>query len=130
MAGTIVQVIRQCKVGEIQLSKTQDINCQVVINIDESVADAASDEELIMAVDISELKAFYLVSDQVLTVEVNDNIGGGGILTFAAGVPIQWFEGDLAAAKPIAVDITSIFKSNSSGSAARLQGFIGYGTPT
>jgi hypothetical protein len=94
------------------------------VNISEVVADAASDLEIALSIDVSALKAFLIVSTQDLTVETNDGTTPDHTFTLTANVPIVWtissglenpFDDD-----GTLTDITSLFATNASGADATL----------
>ena len=90
------------------------------VEIDEPIADAQTDQEITLAIDISAVKAFFLVSDQALTVEGNDSVGVAGSVTLVANVPYTWTTDTYDTFK-FTADLTSIFVTNASGATANLQ---------
>ena len=94
----------------------QDSRTRVVI------ADGATDEEILCAIDVSALVALILVSDQDLLVEVNSPVSAGGDLTLVlkAGLPYIWTN-DFYYTNLFTVDVTAFYVTNSSGSSATLE---------
>lgn len=88
--------------------------------LDESIPDEASDLLVNFALDFSSLQSFYLVSDQVLTIKTNDSGAPDDTFVLVANEPLVWHAGSLHD-NPVTVDITKLYVSNASGSAAALK---------
>jgi len=102
------------------LSGVQTYTGTGTFSIDENVATAETDYEIAMVLDVSETEMIYIHSDKDVTFEVNDNVGGGGSLALTADKPYLWTS-DSYYTDLLAVDITSIFITNTSGSTARIR---------
>lgn len=89
-----------------------------VAKLEETVADAVTDQEHTIGIDFSALKAFYMVSDQAVTVETNNGTTPDDTFALTANHPVVWKEGDAAI---FTVDVTSVFLTNSSGSTATVK---------
>lgn len=94
------------------------IESGAVLKISEAIADSAGDLEVACVLDQSQLKALFIKSDQVITIETNSGAGEADVFTMVAGLPIQWSEGNVAC--PITEDVTALFITNASGSTANL----------
>ena len=90
-------------------------------NVSESIPDSSTDLEVDWVCDLSALFALIIVSDQDMTLKTND--AGAPIQTFLlkAGEAIPWSKNLVGLLNPITTDVTSIFLTNSSGSAANLR---------
>jgi hypothetical protein len=107
--------------GGVALSKSFDVTDGSELNISEPVADAAANLEIAFAAVRAKLKSFYMVADQVLTVETNDGTTPDDTFTLVADRPVTWYEGcGVAINDFLSADITSIFASNASGDDATL----------
>jgi len=89
-------------------------------SVDESIPDSSSDLEVAFTLDVSEIQAIYIVSDQNMTLETNSGAAPDDTISLVAGVPYVWHTGSYFVNK-LTTDITALFMTNSSGSAARLQ---------
>lgn len=85
--------------------------------IDESVADSSTDYEITLTLDVSAVKAFFLNSDQAVTFETNDGTTPANTISLAADIPYVWYTGKYDSFL-LTTDVTSIFITNASGSAA------------
>ncbi len=103
-------------------SKTQTDGLES--NLSKEVADGEVDKHFSWPIDVSTLKSLHMQSDQDITVETNNPAGTSAAadqtFTLLAGQPISWGSGD-AVDNPITDDITDIYITNASGSAAQLE---------
>lgn len=83
----------------------------------ESVATAETDYELDFDLDVSLCKSFYLVSDQDVTFETNDGAAADDTIALLANKPYVWHV-DAYDSFLLGTDVTSVFITNASGSAA------------
>ncbi len=87
-----------------------------------SVADSVTDEQRTVAIDITELQLFYMVSDQDVTVDWNDAAGTQDTVNLKANVPwIERLAADQYQATKFAVDVTNFFITNASGATANIR---------
>jgi hypothetical protein len=88
-------------------------------NLDEAVTDGTTNGLVAWACDFSQLKAFYMVSDQAITVYTNDAGTGAPDNTFVlvANEPVLWWAGSLLT-NPFTADVTALYVTNASGSTA------------
>jgi len=84
-----------------------------------SVANSVTDQLVNLAIDISQLKMFVLVSNAVVTIETNSSSAPQETFTLAAGVPVLWYTG-CGYAVPFAGDVTKIYVTNASGGTATI----------
>lgn len=85
-------------------------------SIDETIGGAETDTEIAMVLDVSETEMIYIYADQIMLVEINDNGGGGGSLALTANKPYLWTSDSLYT-DLMAVNVTSIFVTNATGTA-------------
>lgn len=91
------------------------------INQSFSVADSASDEERTLGIDVSELQFVSIFSDQDILMEWNDGAGTQGSVALKAGVAfIERLAADQYHVALMTVDVTALFFTNTSGSAANI----------
>ena len=92
----------------------------VVLQIEEDVSDSSTDLEIIAALDISEIAAIIIVSDQPVTFETNSASVPDETFSLLAGVPLIETS-DMYHVSLLATDWTSVFITNASGSTAKIQ---------
>jgi hypothetical protein len=89
------------------------------VNVDESIANGATNVAVTWAVDQSELKLLYIVSDKALTLKTNSSSAPDDTITLAANQPVEWCASDSATC-PLSADVTLLYVTNSSGASAAL----------
>ncbi len=90
------------------------------INLDESVADSATDFEIVVGIDVSEIKAIMILSDQIVTLETNNGTTPDDTLNLTANNAYEWYEGSYFT-NLLTTDVTSVFITNASGSTATIK---------
>lgn len=88
-----------------------------LVEIDESIPDSSTDLQINVAIDISEIEAFEIMSDQDILVEGNNSSGVAGSVSLIANVPYR-FNSDWYDTFKFTADLTALFITNASGSAA------------
>lgn len=83
----------------------------------ETVADSQTDQLATITIDVSAVKAFFLTSDQALTVETNDGTTPADTITLVADRPYVW-DTDSYDTFQLGTDVTALYFTNSSGSTA------------
>ncbi len=100
----------------------------VLLPVSEAFEDGTLDRIVTCAIDYSALKSLFVLSNQDITIELN-NPGGGSAAadeTWAlkANQPIDWQINDVMDA-PLSADVTVIYVTNASGETANLQIRVG-----
>ena len=90
------------------------------VSVDESVATGQTDKQIFVAIDVSAVKSIIILSDQAVLLETNSGSTPTNTLSLLAGVPYLWNTDSYDTFK-LTGDVTSIFITNSSGAAARIQ---------
>jgi hypothetical protein len=103
--------------GNNQLSIRDEFSGEAEKNVSISVPDSSTDYEITLAIDISEIKSIVITSDQVITLETNSGSAADDTFAITANNPLIW-NVDSPAANPFSADITALFVTNASGSAA------------
>lgn len=85
----------------------------------EQVADEASDFEIQLPINVSDVLSFFLVSDQDVTIETNDGTTPDDTIELVAGKPYVWDVDDYSAFL-LGTDVVSIFVTNNSGATATI----------
>ena len=73
-----------------------------------------------IAIDVSELEFFILLSDQALTLKTNSTGAPDQTIAIAANVPLT-FTGAAGETNPLTVDITKFYFTNASATAANVR---------
>lgn len=118
-------IAQQVTAGGETVSKSFTKSASSSQSIFESIADAQTDYEVILTVDISALESFFMVSTQQVTIETNAvDPGDQETIILKANTPLVWTksgnqrEGVDYPAAPFSGDITKFFIANASGSTA------------
>lgn len=90
------------------------------VSLDEDFAADASDLELTIAIDVSEIKAIFMVSDQDVQVETNDGAAPDDTIDLVANVPYIWTT-DSYDSCLLTVDITALFLTQLAATAGTLK---------
>ena len=85
--------------------------------ISEPIPDQSTDLEVDFVLDVSAIKAIVIVSDQDITLETNNGTTPDDTINLVAGVPYIWTDKSYHACL-LTTDVTALFITNSSGSAA------------
>lgn len=105
-----------------QISKRVAATGSAEANVSESIADSSTDLEVAFVLDVSVLKSIIISSDQDITVETNSASVPDDSFTLLADNPLVWNSGStLPNPFASAVDVTALFITNASGSAAALE---------
>lgn len=100
------------KVGSNTIAKSTNATVETQVILDEVVEDSVTDQEHLVAIDVSALKMFAMVASVDMTVDTNDSGTPQETFSLTAGVPVFFKEGDDAI---FSGDVTKLFVSNSSG---------------
>ena len=90
-------------------------------SVDEIINDSETDKLVAFAVDVSQIVVLYMLSDQEITIETNDGSSPDDTLTLKAGRAYVWIKDYDYNTCKFTTDITKLYVTNSSGSAAHLQ---------
>lgn len=106
--------------GGVSIEKSKTYSAASRVSLDETIADSETDKQVTVAIDVSAVKAFYIVSDQDITLETNDGTTPDDTLSLVADVPYVWTTDSYDTFK-LSADVTAFFFTNSSGSAANVK---------
>lgn len=90
------------------------------LELEESVANGSTDLAIVVAIDVSAVKAFYIISDVAMTIETNSGSSPTNTLSLVAGVPYLWTTDSYNTFK-LTGDVTVMYATNASGSAGTLK---------
>ena len=102
------------------LSRSKSYTGSSQVEVSESVADSETDYDIVVAIDVSAVKSFYIVSDQTVTVETNSGSEADDTLSLVAGVPYVW-NTDSYDSFQLGTDVTVLYVTNASGSTANIE---------
>jgi len=105
--------------GEVT-SKSTTYSASLLVELDESIPDATTDQEILATIDVTAVKAFFLTSDQAITIETNSATVPDDTIVLVANKPYVWFTGAYDAFL-LGTDVTTLYVTNASGAAAALQ---------
>lgn len=105
--------------GRVVQNKT--ITVESIVEKDLTIPDSTVDQEVVIALDVSAVSYFYIVSDQALTVETNDGSSPDDTLTLVANHPYLWTSDDYDTFLLDTADITALYLTNASGSTANVK---------
>jgi hypothetical protein len=106
-------------VGSVTITKSNVYSADGQLARNIAVPDSTTDMLVALTLDIDQIKAIYMVSDQALTVETNTT-GGIDTINLLADKPLLW-QNDSYFANPFSTDVTALYLTNASGSAATFQ---------
>ncbi|QDT95553.1 hypothetical protein [Gimesia aquarii] len=105
--------------GVDSVSKRITITADGEANVEVEIPDASTDLEVVISIDFSALKLLFMVADQDLTIETNNGTTPDDTISLTADKPLVWFE-QSGYSNPLTMDVTNMFVTNNSGSAAKL----------
>lgn len=89
-------------------------------NNDIAVAAATTDKLVNIAIDVSEVKSLFLLSDKDVTLQTNNGNTPDNTITLKAGVPVIWYP-DSGYSNPLTTDVTKIYITNAGASDATVK---------
>lgn len=102
------------------VSRSLSFSASAVTELSESVATASTDTLISVSIDVSAVKAFYLVSSAAITVETNSGSAADDTLSLVAGQPYVWHTGSYDTFL-LGTDVTGLYITNASGSTAAIE---------
>lgn len=102
------------------ISRTNTYSASGLIKVNEAIANGQTDKVVTFTADQSAMSAFWLMSDQIVTVETNNGTTPTDTFVLTANEPLVWVStGEYT--NPITADITAIYITNASGSTANVE---------
>lgn len=83
------------------------------------IGNAASDFQVDVNIDMSEMKSFLLKADVGMTVKTNSSGTPDDTFTLKAGVPLLWTENSYFS-NPLSADVTALYVTNDQGESGEL----------
>jgi len=106
--------------GGESIARNKTYSASSRVTLDETVADGQTDKQVTVALDVSAVKAFYIVSDQSVTLETNSGSAPDDTISLVAGVP-YWWSTDSYDTFQLGTDVTAFFFTNASGATATIK---------
>ena len=113
------RVTQAIQVGGETINEDNTYSASSRVSLDETAPDSAT-TQFNVAIDVSAVKSFFLVSDQDVIFETNDASTPDDTINLAAGVPYIW-NTDSYDTFLLGTDVTDVHITNASGSSARIQ---------
>lgn len=120
MAFTCNLGISHSGVGD-AISKTIAYSNDAVDLVNIAVPAPSTNLAVALSIDVSELKYLYIVADQVLTLKTNSTGTPANTIVLVAGLPLIWVHNYYYSNPLAAADVTILYVTNASGTAATLQ---------
>lgn len=102
---------RSANSNSLNVNAQQQVQGDVEVAISQVIAPSAADFEILVAVDVSQLKAIVLVASNNCTVETNNSGTPTNTINLLAGKPYIWSTGDYNTCL-ITADVSKIFLTN------------------
>ena len=103
------------------VEQTKELTADSKNRLDLQIADSTTDQEVAFTCDFSQLEGILITSDKAITIETNaSDHAGGQEIAIAAGVPFLWLKSS-GITCPITADVTKLFITNASGTAANVK---------
>lgn len=103
---TLTQVWAQ---GNNSISQQVSKSADGETNRDVTVPENSTDLLVNFTLDVSELKALYIVSDKAMTIQVNSGSSPSVTLTLVANEPLVWWTGSSHANPFSSTDVTALY---------------------
>lgn len=110
--------------GALRISSLAEVTVTASSIVDETIPTPSTDLELSVNITSTSLKSFALWSDQDLTVKTNSSGSPDETFALKANKPTIWLDG--MSDVPIAGDVTALYVTNASGTAASLKVLAGW----
>jgi len=127
MASPQATVLEQISGQGRTVSKSNTYTGSGSISIEETVADAQTDFEINVDIDVSAIKAIYINSTQDVTLETNSGSSPADTISLTANKPYVW-TADSYFSNLLTTDVTSMFFTNASGGQATISVEVVYDT--
>jgi len=92
-----------------------------LVTIDEDIPDSTTDDLVALTLDVSQIQAIFITSNQAITLETNNGSAPDDTITLAANGCVIWTTADGATLRPLQTDVTALYVTNASGSTATLR---------
>lgn len=113
------KITHRVEAGGETIQQTSEVTADQETNVEVTVAGSTTDDQVDVAIDISDLKSIYMETDQDLTVETNSGSTPDDTFTLKANMPMTW-NTDSSLPNPFAsaTDVTALYLTNAGSTAA------------
>ena len=119
MATPTMSIKEMVTSGDRVLTITNEFSGSQRISLEESIANATTNGQVNVAIDVSKLIAIVINSTQNVTLETNDGSTPDDTIALEANVPYVWHENSYHSLL-LTADVTALFITNASGAAATI----------
>ncbi len=119
MAFTL-EIVEKVTNGGDPIVKTNTFSNTYRKSVDESVATAQTDYLVSFELTVAKCVAFFMVSDQDVTIETNSGSSPTNTIALKAGIPYVWYTNKYDSFK-LTSDVTKIYVTNASGNTANVK---------
>lgn len=113
-------VTQNVQVGSTLISGSKSYSNSSKVSIEETIAAATTDDDVVLAIDVSALKSIIILSDQDVKIETNSGAAPDDTINLVADVPYIW-NTDSYNACLLTTDVTVIYVTNAGATAATLK---------
>lgn len=108
--------------GSRSIISTKEYTGGLAQELNEAVNDGATDQLIVIAIDVSAIKNIYIKADQDLTIETNNGTTPDDTINLKANVPYV-FNADINSyfTNLLTTDVTALYVTNASGTDATLE---------
>lgn len=117
MATPAMSIKEMVTSGERVLTLTQELSGSQRISLEESIADAVTNGQINVALDVSKIIAICINSTKDVTFETNSGGSPDDTISLKANVPYIWHNQSYHTLL-LGTDVTAVFITNASGAAA------------
>ncbi len=112
-------VTEKVTIGGVAINQVNTLTAGQKISIDETMP-IANDTLVALSLDVSQVKSMFILSDQDVTLETNSSSAPAQSLALKANIPYIWYTNKYHSLW-CTTDITALYVTNASASAASLQ---------
>ncbi len=113
-------ITRQWSGGGRSIKGSQTYTGSAEQSIAEDVPDSTTDMLVVTSLDVSQIKAIFILSSADLTLETNDGATPTDTINLKAGVPYEWNTDSYDTLK-LTADVTALYLTNASGGQAKFE---------
>ena len=106
--------------GSLSVSGSKSYSGGGRVTLNSTIADSVTDQQHVVAIDVSQIQSIVIVSTQNITLETNSASVPADTIAIIAEVPYVW-NTDQYFVNLLTTDITAFYLTNASGSTATVQ---------
>jgi hypothetical protein len=113
-------VTQNVQVGSTLVSGSETYTGSGKVSIEETIAASTTDDDIVLALDVSAIQSIIILSDQDVKIETNDGTSPDDTIDLVADVPYVW-NTDSYDSCLLTTDVTVIYVTNAGATAATLK---------